>query len=163
MPAALATAPGSGKGRFQPVKSGVVTRLLLQRTEKEIAPADTVHYKIPFISQMENFFDNWTVQVRKGILEYCILTALGGGEQYGYALVKRLCSTPGLFVAEGSIYPLLSRMKAAGFVATRLEESPGGPARKYYQLTDAGRSQLARMKPYFAALTGAVQFLESQP
>lgn len=112
---------------------------------------------------MEDFFDNWTVQVRKGILEYCILTALGGGEQYGYALVKRLCSTPGLFVAEGSIYPLLSRMKAAGFVATRLEESPGGPARKYYQLTDVGRSQLARMKPYFAALTGAVQFLESQP
>lgn len=111
---------------------------------------------------MEEFFDNWTVQVRKGILEYCILTALGGGEQYGYALVKRLCSTPGLFVAEGSIYPLLSRMRAAGYVETRLEESAGGAARKYYQLTAAGREQLARMKPYFAALTGAVQSLESQ-
>jgi PadR family transcriptional regulator, regulatory protein PadR len=121
-----------------------------------------LYCKLPFISKMEEFFDNWTVQVRKGILEYCILIALGGGEQYGYALVKRLCSTPGLFVAEGSIYPLLSRMRTAGFVDTRLEESPGGPARKYYQLTTTGREQLARMKPYFAALAGAVRSLESQ-
>ena len=112
---------------------------------------------------MEDFFDNWTVQVRKGILEYCILTALSGGEQYGYALVKRLCSTPGLFVAEGSIYPLLSRMRAAGFVETRLEESSGGPARKYYRLTAAGRTQLEHMRPWFAALTGAVRRLEEQP
>ena len=111
---------------------------------------------------MEDFFDNWTVQVRKGILEYCILTALGGGEQYGYALVKRLCSTPGLFVAEGSIYPLLSRMRAAGFVETRLEDSTGGPARKYYRLTAAGRAQLTQMRPWFAALAGAVRQLEKQ-
>ena len=102
---------------------------------------------------MDDFFDNWTVQVRKGVLELCILTALGGGEQYGYALVKRLCSTPGLFVAEGSIYPLLSRLKAAGFVKTRLEESSEGPARKYYQLTDAGRRQLAAMSNHFHTLS----------
>ena len=121
----------------------------------------TLHSKLPAIP-MEDFFDNWTVQVRKGILEYCILTALGGGEQYGYALVKRLCSTPGLFVAEGSIYPLLSRMRAAGFVETRLEESSGGPARKYYRLTESGRAQLAQMRPWFTALTGAVRLLEEQ-
>jgi PadR family transcriptional regulator PadR len=120
-----------------------------------------LQYKIPAIA-MDDFFDNWTVQVRKGVLEYCILTALGGGEQYGYALVKRLCSTPGLFVAEGSIYPLLSRMRAAGFVVTRLEESSGGPARKYYRLSQAGNDQLDRMRPYFAALAGAVRRIESQ-
>ena len=108
---------------------------------------------------MSEFFDNWTVQVRKGVLEYCILTALSGGEQYGYALVKRLCSTPGLFVAEGSIYPLLSRMRAAGFVETRLEESPDGPARKYYALSPAGRTELARMDTYFQSLTRAVDQL----
>jgi PadR family transcriptional regulator PadR len=122
----------------------------------------TLQYKIPGIA-MDDFFDNWTIQVRKGVLEYCILTALGGGEQYGYALVKRLSSTPGLFVAEGSIYPLLSRMRAAGFVETRLEESSGGPARKYYQLSGAGREQLERMRSWFAALTGAVRKLESTP
>lgn len=110
---------------------------------------------------MDDFFDNWTVQVRKGVLELCILTALGGGEQYGYALVKRVCSTPGLFVAEGSIYPLLSRMKAAGFVKTRLEESSEGPARKYYQLTDAGRRQLAGMSTYFHSLSKALLVLKN--
>lgn len=112
---------------------------------------------------MDDFFDNWTVQVRKGVLELCILTALREGEQYGYALVKRLCSTPGLFVAEGSIYPLLSRMKAAGFVKTRLEESNEGPARKYYQLTAPGRRQLAAMSTYFHSLSNALVMLESGP
>ena len=45
---------------------------------------------------MEDLFDNWTVQVRKGVLELCILTALGGGERYGYELVKRLVAVPGV-------------------------------------------------------------------
>ena len=110
---------------------------------------------------MDDFFDNWTVQVRKGVLELCILTALGSGEQYGYALVKRLSSTPGLFVAEGSIYPLLSRMKAAGFVETRLEESKEGPARKYYLLTAAGQRQLGAMSKYFHGLSKALGVLEA--
>ena len=91
---------------------------------------------------MDDFFDNWTVQVRKGVLELCLLSALDAGEHYGYALVKRLSATPGLSVAEGSIYPLLSRMKSAGLVDSRLEESSSGPARKYYQLTEAGRDRL---------------------
>ena len=108
---------------------------------------------------MSDFFDNWTMQVRKGVLEYCILTSLSSGEQYGYALVKRLCSTPGLFVAEGSIYPLLSRMRAAGFVETRVEESPDGPSRKYYALSAAGREELVRMDAYFQSLTKAVDLL----
>ena len=67
---------------------------LRAETEISLASRDTLQYMLPTPGEMEDFFDNWTVQVRKGILEYCILTALGGGEQYGYALVKRLCSTP---------------------------------------------------------------------
>ncbi len=110
---------------------------------------------------MSDFFDNWTVQVRKGVLEYCILTALSGGEQYGYALVKRLCSTPGLFVAEGSIYPLLSRMRAAGFVVVREEESSGGPVRKYYTLSQSGWEELQHMDSYFVSLTIAVGSLRN--
>ena len=82
---------------------------------------------------MASFFDNWTIQVRKGILELCILNALETGECYGYALVKQLVSIPGLHVAEGTIYPLLSRLKQQGLVATRLEESPDGPGSQILQ------------------------------
>ena len=109
---------------------------------------------------MDDFFDNWTVQVRKGVLELCLLSALEAGEMYGYALVKSLSATPGLSVAEGSIYPLLSRMKSAELVESRLEESSAGPARKYYQLTDAGRDRLRLMRPYFNALVRAVSELQ---
>ncbi len=108
---------------------------------------------------MDDFFDNWTVQVRKGVLELCILSALRDQERYGYELVKTLVSVPGLQVAEGSMYPLLSRLKEQGFVETRLEESPEGPARKYYKLTEKGRTQVAAMLVYFQALAGAVEHL----
>lgn len=114
---------------------------------------------IPVFAAMDDFFDNWTVQVRKGVLELCLLSALDAGELYGYALVKTLSATPGLSVAEGSIYPLLSRMRNAGLVDSRLEESPSGPARKYYRLTDAGRDRLRLMRPYFESLVRAVSGL----
>ncbi len=109
---------------------------------------------------MDDFFDNWTVQVRKGVLELCILTAMSGEERYGYALVKTLVEVPGLQVAEGSIYPLLSRLKQNGFVETRLEESSDGPARKYYKLTAKGRQHLVMMRDYFQSLTKAVGALQ---
>jgi PadR family transcriptional regulator PadR len=91
-----------------------------------------------------------------------LLSALESGEHYGYALVKRLSATPGLSVAGGSIYPLLSRMKTAGLVGTRLEESSTGPARKYYQLTPAGHARLRLMRPYFLALVQAVTALQPE-
>ena len=83
--------------------------------------------------------DNWTTQLRKGLLELCIVNLLAKGELYGYDLVKRLKQTRGLVITKGTIYPLLSRLKKAGLVETRLEESPEGPARKYYSLTASGR------------------------
>lgn len=101
---------------------------------------------------MEDLFDNWTVQVRKGVLELGILAALAGGERYGYELVKSLVAVPGVQVAEGSIYPLLSRLKKQGFVETRLVESSEGPARKYYALTKEGRRQAEAMGTYFDGL-----------
>jgi PadR family transcriptional regulator, regulatory protein PadR len=107
-----------------------------------------------------DFYDNWTVQVRKGVLELCVLYALSGGEHYGYALVKGVAGVPGLHVAEGTIYPLLSRLKQEGLVETRLEESPEGPARKYYALTDKGRLELASMDEYWQGLVKAVDFIK---
>jgi PadR family transcriptional regulator PadR len=111
---------------------------------------------------MEDLFDNWTVQVRKGVLELCILSALRDGERYGYELVKGLVAVPGVQVAEGSIYPLLSRLKRQGFVETRLVESAEGPARKYYALTKEGRVQAATMAEYFRGLVTGFEQLSSK-
>lgn len=99
------------------------------------------------------FFDNWTVQVRKGLLELCILNALAGGERYGYELVRSLTQAPGLGTTEGTLYPLLSRLRVQGLVTTRLEESPEGPARKYYALTPQGETLRERMNEHFRVLT----------
>jgi PadR family transcriptional regulator PadR len=104
-------------------------------------------------------FDNWTVQVRKGVLELCILNALEHQERYGYDLVKTLAALPGFGVTEGTLYPLLSRLRTQGLVATRLEESGEGPARKYYTLTAAGRSSVPLMNNYLVDLQNACRTL----
>lgn len=106
-----------------------------------------------------DWFENWTVQMRKGMLDLCILSALLNGDRYGYALVKALVAIPGVGVAEGSIYPLLSRLKKQGLVTTRLEESSEGPARKYYSLTKSGREQAERMARHFTMMTKGMESL----
>ena len=109
---------------------------------------------------MDDFFDNWTMQVRKGVLELLILTSLQQGERYGYELVKHLVAVPGVDVAEGSIYPLLSRLKKQGFVKTKLVESESGPARKYYSLTATGHKKTRAMRSYFDGLVEGLNLLE---
>lgn len=104
-------------------------------------------------------FDNWTVQVRKGVLELCILNALEGRERYGYELVKTLTTLPGFGVTEGTLYPLLSRLRTQGLVKTRLENSAEGPARKYYALTPAGRAVVAPMNDHLTDLLNACRRL----
>jgi PadR family transcriptional regulator PadR len=106
-------------------------------------------------------FENWTVQMRKGVLDLCILKALSAKEWYGYALVKALVAVPGVGVAEGSIYPLLARLKRQGLVSTRLEESREGPARKYYTATAAGRALAVEMELYFAEMLRGVSGLQA--
>ena len=111
---------------------------------------------------MNDFFDNWTVQVRKGVLELCILNALAEQERYGYDLVKTLVTVPGLGVTEGTLYPLLSRLRVAGLLSTRLEESTQGPARKYYSLTKDGRKIMAVMNDYLETLNRGTRQLLSK-
>lgn len=96
--------------------------------------------------------DNWTTQLRKGLLELCIVNLLSNGELYGYDLVKRLQQTHGLVITEGTIYPLLSRLKRAGLVETRLVESSSGPVRKYYGLSEDGKKAMALMRTYWLEL-----------
>lgn len=112
--------------------------------------------------EMDDFFDNWTVQVRKGVLELCILTALADQERYGYDLVKSLVAIPGLGVTEGTLYPLLSRLKTAGLMTSRLEESSSGPARKYYALTAEGRQVLGMMNDHWNQLNQGVARLREE-
>ncbi len=110
---------------------------------------------------MTDFFDNWTVQVRKGLLEVCILNALVEKERYGYDLVKTLVSIPGLGVTEGTLYPLLSRLRVQGLITARLEESSAGPARKYYSLTKEGRKAMAAMNDYLELLNEGARTLRA--
>jgi PadR family transcriptional regulator PadR len=111
---------------------------------------------------MDDFFDNWTTQVRKGLLELCILNALAGEERYGYDLVKTMVDVPGLGVTEGTIYPLLSRLRVAGLISSRLEESNSGPARKYYALTKEGRKLMNTMNGYMEELNRSVEQLKKK-
>ena len=103
--------------------------------------------------------DNWATQARKGILELCILNALAERERYAYELVRSLVDVPGLGLTEGTIYPLLSRLKTQELVTTRLEESSAGPARKYYALTAKGKKTLVAMNAHYDALRRGVDSL----
>jgi PadR family transcriptional regulator, regulatory protein PadR len=111
---------------------------------------------------MQDVLDNWTIQLRKGILELCVLNALAGGERYGYDLVKRLLAVPGLGITEGTIYPLLSRLRVQGLVETRLVESSEGPARKYYRLTRTGKNALELMNRYLQELLEGMGSLQDE-
>jgi len=86
--------------------------------------------------------DKWEVQLRKGCLELAILAALWDGELYGLAILRRLEDDSDLIVSEGTVYPLLSRLKALGLVQSEWVESDAGHPRKYYALTPAGRHRV---------------------
>jgi PadR family transcriptional regulator, regulatory protein PadR len=80
---------------------------------------------------------NMNVQFKKGVLEMCVLAILDRKDCYGYELVNEI--SKGFSISEGTIYPLLSRLKKDGYVTTYLKESQEGPPRKYYQLTISGK------------------------
>lgn len=86
--------------------------------------------------------ENTQVQMKKGILEYCILHIISRGEVYASDMLQELTSAR-LIVVEGTLYPLLSRLKNAGLVDYKWIESKSGPPRKYYTLTETGSSFLA--------------------
>jgi PadR family transcriptional regulator len=81
-------------------------------------------------------------QMRRGVLQYCVLALLAEDERYGFELVRALGDVDGMVTSEGTIYPLLSRLRRDGLVATTWRESTQGPPRRYYRATDAGRAAL---------------------
>lgn len=85
--------------------------------------------------------DNVLTQLRKGVAEYCVLACLREGRAYGLQLAARLASG-GLLTSEGSLYPLLSRLRGRGWVETTWQESTNGPPRRYYEINADGRKAL---------------------
>jgi PadR family transcriptional regulator PadR len=81
-------------------------------------------------------------QMRRGTLQYCVLALLSEGERYALELVRALGDVDGMVTSEGTIYPLLSRIRKDGLVETTWRESPSGPPRRYYRLTKAGHTAL---------------------
>jgi len=88
--------------------------------------------------------DNIKSQMRKGVLEYCILSILHNNDAYASSLISEL-KDASMIVVEGTLYPLLTRQKNQGLLSYRWEESPQGPPRKYYSITDKGKELLAEM------------------
>ena len=79
-------------------------------------------------------------QMRRGAIEYCVLALLRGREMYGFELTRALAATDGLVTSEGTVYPLLARLRREGLVETSWQESSQGPPRRYYRLTPAGEA-----------------------
>ena len=104
---------------------------------------------------------SWTTQLRKGALELAILNALNGDRLYGYDIVRILRQHDGLMIADGTVYPILSRLKADGLVRATIEDSPDGPPRKYYELTRNGRQALEDMNGAWDALVSSVEALRN--
>ncbi|GAA2430771.1 PadR family transcriptional regulator [Actinomadura vinacea] len=85
---------------------------------------------------------NLVTQMRRGALPYCVLALLRDRERYGVEIVRLLAEVDGLVTSEGTIYPLLSRLRRQGLVETTWRESASGPPRRYYRLTADGRQAL---------------------
>lgn len=108
---------------------------------------------------------NWTAfgsQMRRGAIEFCVLALLEQREHYGFELVQTLSRADGLLTSEGTIYPLLSRLKRDGLVETEWRESTAGPPRKYYQLTREGDAVLARYRRQWEQFRNAVDSIAYQ-
>lgn len=105
--------------------------------------------------------ENTKAQMRKGILEYCILSILSKSSCYASDIIKELKDAK-VIVVEGTLYPLLTRQKNAGLLSYRWEESPQGPPRKYYELTKEGREYLADLDASWNELVESVNMIRTK-
>jgi PadR family transcriptional regulator PadR len=105
--------------------------------------------------------ENTKAQMRKGILEFCILSVINGKEAYTSEILDTLKNAK-LLVVEGTVYPLLTRLKNDGLLSYRWEESTSGPPRKYYGLTDEGKNFLKELNTTWTELSDAVNIITSQ-
>ena len=102
--------------------------------------------------------ENVKVQMRKGILEYCILAILSREDSYAPKIIAELKQAQ-MIVVEGTLYPILTRQKNAGLLTYRWEESPQGPPRKYYTLTEKGADYLRTFDEAWDELVGQIRVI----
>ena len=101
------------------------------------------------------------VQLKKGVLELCVLALLSSHDSYAYEIASRLAE--GIDMGEGTIYPLMRRMQTDGLVETYHVESASGPARKYYRLTQAGQDALTIQRADWRDFSDAVNAILAEP
>ena len=105
--------------------------------------------------------DNVKIQMRKGIMDYCVLAILANGDSYAPAIITELKKAE-MIVVEGTLYPILTRMKNAGYLTYRWEESPQGPPRKYYTLTEEGHNYLASLDDAWNTLVEQISTIRNK-
>jgi PadR family transcriptional regulator PadR len=103
---------------------------------------------------------NTQIQMRKGLLEFCILHIISRGEVYATDMIEELTEAK-MIVAEGTLYPLLNRLKNASLVAYKWVESESGPPRKYYTITEEGIGFLNTLAETWASLVASTQLITS--
>ena len=99
--------------------------------------------------------DNLFKPLRRGLLEFAVLTTLATGRHYAADVLERLAKTP-FATQEGTLYPLLSKMRRDGLLDHEWEESESGPPRKYYQVTESGTERLGQLIAYWRQLDGTL-------
>ena len=99
---------------------------------------------------------NVITQLRRGVVEHCVLALLRDRPRYGFDLVRELSEAGGLLTSEGTIYPLLARLRRDGLVVTTWQESEAGPPRRYYALTDDGRASVVSFEGEWARFKDGV-------
>jgi PadR family transcriptional regulator PadR len=100
-----------------------------------------------------------STSLRRGTLEFCVLALVEHDDRYGTEIVRRLGEERGLAASEGTIYPLLSRLRRVGWIDSKWRESATGPPRRYYSLTDDGRAALAHFRTEWVSFRQTVDRL----
>ena len=104
--------------------------------------------------------ENNRTQMRRGVLEYSILLVLKHSDEYASSIIQKLKDV-NIIVVEGTLYPLLIRLKNLGLLSYRWEESPQGPPRKYYMLTEKGKCQLSELDAAWEELVSSVESIRN--
>ena len=111
-------------------------------------------------SSTEELLSRWERQLRKGLLHLLVLAVLDKGETYGYKLIAGLSKHLGAEMAEGTIYPLLSRLQTEKLITAHWQIMESGPARKNYRITEAGRNLLNAMQAHWSQVNEGIEMMK---
>lgn len=109
----------------------------------------------------EEFIRKWQSQVKKGTLSFIVLNILKGKELYGYELIEAVKQKTSIEIAEGTLYPLMNRLKKEDLVTSKWVEQESGIPRKYYVLTQEGIKTIEQMKKYWETLEQSIKRISS--